>query len=60
MFAIVVSLTIQVIKAGDLSFSSAQEMDRNRGFILSPPQSAVLPRSDAGSDGVEPAPCFVI
>ena len=32
----------------------------NRGFVLLPPQPAVLRRSDAGSDGVEPAPCFVI
>ena len=37
-----------------------QEKDRGRGFILLPPQLAVLPKSDAGSDGVEPVPCFVI
>ena len=29
----------------------------DRGFILLPPLHAVLPRSDAGSDGVEPAHC---
>ena len=34
--------------------------DGDQGFILFPPQPAVLPRSDAGSDGDEPAPCFVI
>ena len=37
-----------------------REENEDRGFILLPPQSAVLPRSDAGSDGAEPAPCFVI
>ena len=31
-----------------------QEKDGDRGFILLQPQSAVLLRSDAGSDGVEP------
>ena len=36
------------------------EKDGSQGFILLPPQPAVLPKSDAGNDGVEPAPCFVI
>ena len=36
-----------------------QEKDGGRGFSLLPIQP-VLPRSDAGSDGVEPAPCFVV
>ena len=29
-------------------------------FIFLSPQPTVLPRSDAGSGGVAPAPCFVI
>ena len=37
-----------------------QQKDGNQGFILLPPQPAVLPTSDAGSDGVEPTSCFVI
>ena len=37
-----------------------QEKKGDRGFIFLPSQSAVLPKSDAGSDRVEPAPCFVI
>ena len=37
-----------------------QEKNGERGFNLLQPQPAVLPRSDAGSDGVEPASCFVI
>ena len=37
-----------------------QEKGGNRGFILLLPQPAVLSRSDAGSDRVELAPCFVI
>ena len=37
-----------------------QEKNGGRGFILSQPQSAVLPRSGTDSDGLEPAPCFVI
>ena len=37
-----------------------QQKNKDRGYILLPPQSAVLPRSNAGSNGVEPAPCFVI
>ena len=34
-------------------------MDGDQGFILLPLQTAVLPRSDAGSDGVELAQCFL-
>ena len=37
-----------------------REKDGDREFILLPPHSAVLPRSDVGSDVVEPAPCFLI
>ena len=37
-----------------------QVKDGNRGFIHLLPQPAVSPRSDAGSDEVEPAPCYVI
>ena len=40
--------------------SQTQQKDGDRRFILLPPQTAVLPRSDAGSDRVKPAPCFVI
>ena len=37
-----------------------KEKDGSRGFSLLPFQPAVLPTSDAGNDGVEPAPCFDI
>ena len=36
------------------------KQDWGRGFILLLPQAAVLPGSDAGSDGVESASGFVI
>ena len=36
------------------------KQDWGRGFILLLPQTALLPGSDAGSDGVEPALVFVI
>ena len=34
-----------------------KRMKSEGALILSPPQLALLPRSDAGSDGVKPAPC---
>ena len=37
-----------------------QEKDGDRGFIPLPPQPAILPRSDADSDRVEIATCFVM
>ena len=37
-----------------------QQKDGDRRLILLPPQPAVLPRSNAGSDGVEPEPGVVI
>ena len=45
---------------GRVSMIQTQEIDGDRGFILLPPQAAVLLRLDADSDGVEPAPCFAI
>ena len=49
-----------VVWQGIYDPGQTQEKDGERGFIFLPPQPAVLPRSDAGSDGIEPAPCFVI
>ena len=49
-----------VVWQGVYDPGQTQEKDGDQGFILLPPQPAVLPRSDAGIDGVEPAPCFVI
>ena len=37
-----------------------QEKNKDRRFILLPSQPVVLPRSDAGNDGVEPAPYFAL
>ena len=51
---------VVVVWQGIYDPGQTQEKDRDRGFILFPPQLAVLSRSYAGSDGVEPAPCFVI
>ena len=41
-------------------FHVRHKQDWGQGFILLLPQSAVLPGSDAGSDGVESALSFVI
>ena len=49
-----------VVWQGIYDPGQTQQKDGDRGFILLPPQPAVLPRLDAGSGGVEPAPCFVI
>ena len=49
-----------VVWKGIYDPGQAQEKDADRGFVFLPPQSVVLPSSDAGSDGVEPAPFFVI
>ena len=38
----------------------SHEQEWGRGFIFLLPQTAVLPGSDAGSDGVEPPSGFVI
>ena len=54
------SLSLFVVWQGIYDPGQTQEKDGDREFILLPPQSAVLPRSDAGSDVVEPAPCFII
>ena len=45
-----------VVFQGIYDPGQTQQKDGDRGFILLPPQLAVLPRSDAGSDRVEPAP----
>ena len=37
-----------------------QQKNGDRGQTPSSPQPAALSRSDAGSNGAEPAPCFVI
>ena len=55
LFVIVV-----VICQGIHDSGQTQEKDGDLGFILLPPQPTVLPRSDAGSERVEPAPCFII
>ena len=53
-------MLVVVLRQGIYDPDQTQEKDGDREFILLPPQPAVLPRSDAGSDGVEPTPCFVI
>ena len=53
-------LSLFVVWQGIYDLGQTQQKDRDRGFILLPARPAVLPRSDAGSDSVEPAPCFVI
>ena len=54
------SYNLFVVWQGIDDSGQTQQKDGDRGFILLPPQPTALPRSDAGSDGVEPAPCFVI
>ena len=54
------SVIFFVVWQGIYDPGQTQQKDGDRGFMLLPPQPAVLPRSDAGSDGVEPIPCFVI
>ena len=50
-----------VVWQGIYDLGQTQQKDGDqRGLFLLPPQSAVLPRSDVGSDGVEPASCFII
>ena len=53
-------LKVVVVWQGIYDPGQTQQKDGDRGFILLPPQPVVLPRSDAGSDRVEPAPCIVI
>ena len=43
---------------GRASTLGQHKQDWGRGFILSLPQAAVLPKSDAGSDVVKPASSF--
>ena len=42
------------------SLQVRHKQDWGQKFILLLPQAAVLPVSDAGSDGIEPASSFVI
>ena len=55
-----VNALLFVVWRGIYNPGQTQQKDGDRGFILLPPQPAVLSRSDAGRDGVEPASCFVI
>ena len=57
---IVATIFFFVVWQGIYDPGHTQQKDGDRGFILLPPQPAVLPRSAPGSDGVEPASCFVI
>ena len=49
-----------VVWQGIYDPGQTQQKDGDQRFFLLSPQHAVLPRSGAGSDRVEPAPCFVI
>ena len=51
---------VVVVWQGIYDPGQTQEKDGDRGFILLPPQPAMLPRPDAGSNGVESASCFFI
>ena len=57
---LVQSFVVVVVWQGICDPGQTQEKNGDRGFILLPPQPAVLPKSDAGSNGVEPAFYFVI
>ena len=54
------TFSLFVVWQGIYDSGQTQQKDGDRGFILLPSQPAVLPRSDVGSDRVEPSPCFVI
>ena len=54
------NFVVVVVGQGIYDPGHTQEKDGDRGFLLLLPQPAVLPGLDAGSDGVEPAPYFVI
>ena len=53
-------LVFFVVWQGIYDPGQTQQKDGSRGFILLPPQPAVLPRSDAGCDRAQPASFFVI